>query len=588
MSKPVTTLLAVSSFLLALFAAGCNGSSSSQTNSPPSVTTTSLPDAIAGTFYSFALQASGGTAAYTWTISTGTLPSWAQLDSASGIIWGMPDAEGTTNFSVTVTDVKGLTGAQDLSLKVKPAVVDSTNNAALKGQYAFLLQGYDDATGSQFAIVGSFVADGNGKVTGGLEDINGPDGYKPAVSFTGSYNVGGDRRGTSTFKNSLGKSTTFAIAVGSLDSSNVATRGSLIEFDDTDGKTGRRGSGFIYQQNVNKFHLTDIVGPYAFQFVGQTEQTGTRLALTGAYSADGNGNITNGKLDGNANGQMEQATFTGKLSADANTASFGRVMNTPDGVPRHFVYYLGTDERSLAMSTDSEATAGLVAGEVLAQRSAPYSAASLHATSVGYGVGKVTLSMGLWTFDGSATADYSLFWTNHDYASFSLTPETGSLSYAVEANGRVTTAGGSVESGVPGAPIFYLVDANKGFLVSTDASVSTGMFEPQTGGPFSNASLSGNYFLGTVSPAKTTSGVVSGVGASTGGTIVSLTIDWSDPFSILKTLPDSWLDIAIGPDGFGEPRDPFSSSSPVYVISPGKFVVMESDFPSPMMTIYQR
>jgi len=559
------------------------------TSTSLTVVTTSLRAATTGLPYAGTLYASEGSPPYTWSISSGSLPSWASLNTSTGILSGTPDAAGTASFTAQVTDSATAPASATQALTLTVAQPDSANNAALKGQYAFRLQGFDDATGNQFAMLGSFNADGNGHITSGIEDINGPGGYQPEVSFTGTYSVGTDNRGIAKFTDSSSAAVTFTIAVGTPNGSNVATRGSLIEFDDTDGTTGRRGSGFLFLQNPTTFSLANINGPYAFLFTGQTQQTGTRLALAGAYTADGTGNVTNGQADTNTDGAMSAQTFTGTIATTANTASFGRVIDTPAGIPLHFVYYTVTDERTLAMSTDPEATSGLVAGEVLAQRSTPYSAPSLKGMSVGYGVGKLMVSMGLWTFDGSGTAMYSLVWSNADYSSFSIEPQTGSLSYVAEANGRATTVGGSLAPGVPGAPILYLVDANKGFLMSTDDSVSTGFFEPQTGGPFSNGSLSGNYFLGTVPPADANSGTVSGAGTSTDSGTLSLTMDWSDPFNLLRTLRDVWLDVTIGPDGFGEPLDPFfTSSSTVYMISPGKFVVMELDFGWPMITIYQK
>ena len=564
------------------------------TINPDSLTveTTSLGAGTVGLPYTTTLYAHGGSPSYNWSVSSGSLPSWASLNTSTGLLSGTPDAAGTATFTVQVTDSETppATGHQALTLTV--AQPDSANNAALKGQYAFRLQGFDDATGNQFAMVGSFNADGNGHITSGIEDINGPGGYQPEVSFTGTYTIGTDNRGIAKFTDSSNSAVTLTIAVGALNGSNVATRGSLIEFDDADGTTGKRGSGFLFLQNPNTFSLAHITGPYAFLFAGQTQQTGTRLALAGAYTADGNGNVTNGQADTNTNGVVSAQTFTGTIAATANTTSIGRVIDTPAGIPLHFVYYIVSDERTLAMSTDPEATSGLVAGEVLAQRSTPYSAASLNGASVGYGVGKSIVNMGLWTFNGSGTAMYSVVWSNADYSSISIEPQTGSLSYVPEANGRVTTAGGSLAPGVPGAPILYLVDASKGFLMSTDDSVSAGFFEPQTGGPFSNESLSGNYFFGTVTPADTNAGTASGAGTSTVSGTLNLTVDWSYPVHLLGTSRDAWLYVTIGPDGFGEPQDPFFvSDSPLYVISPGKFVVMEVDvpypYPGPMITIFQ-
>src|SRR5438552_362689 len=57
---------------------------------PPAITTTSLPSADAGTFYSATLQATGGTGAYTWTVDPASLPDGLSLDPSSGTISGTP------------------------------------------------------------------------------------------------------------------------------------------------------------------------------------------------------------------------------------------------------------------------------------------------------------------------------------------------------------------------------------------------------------------------------------------------------------------------------------------------------------------
>jgi len=68
------------------------------------ITTSSLPSGTDGTTYSATLQASGGTPAYTWSISVGSLPAGLTLAATTGIISGMPSATGTTSFTATVSD----------------------------------------------------------------------------------------------------------------------------------------------------------------------------------------------------------------------------------------------------------------------------------------------------------------------------------------------------------------------------------------------------------------------------------------------------------------------------------------------------
>jgi len=202
----------------------------------------------------------------------------------------------------------------------------------LKGQYAFLLQGFNDSTGNQFAVIGSLTADGSGNIQG-LVDENGPTALT-AASVSGTYSIGSDNRGTISLNISGGSTLTMAVAVGTLNTSNIATRATMIEFDDTTGTNGNRGSGNLFLQDSTKFNLASISGPYAFQIAGQENSAGTRQVNTGAFTADGSGNITNGELDSNSNGTVSNSTFTATLSADANTASYGRVTLTLGGGPR--------------------------------------------------------------------------------------------------------------------------------------------------------------------------------------------------------------------------------------------------------------
>ncbi len=561
-----------------------------------SVSSTSLPDGVVGVPYAAELAANGGVEPYSWSVSAGTLPSWANLDAGTGIISGTPDASDTSTFTIQATDSSAAPQKALRALSITIAAASTGNELVLQGQYAFLLRGFDDDSGSQFGIAGSFVADGNGKITSGLEDVNGPDGYQPSLKFTGTYEIGPDNRGYATFTNSLDKSTVFAIAVGKLNSSKVATGASLIEFDDETGTEGKRASGFAAMQGPVNFDLAKITGPYAFQLAGQYAETDTRTVVTGAFTTDGKGNVTGGQEDSNDGGHVANLSFTGTFSTTTNTSSFGRVTldTLTNGITGHSVMYIVSASRAFLLTADPEARFGLMSGEVRAQASYPYTAASLGGMAVGYGVGQLAINAGLWTFDGSANASYSLVWSDASF--IHPGPEMGSLSFTVSANGRVTTAGGSVAPGVPGEPIFYLVDANKGFLMSTDSSVASGFFEPQTGAPFSNASLSGSYYFGTVTPAVTGSVVASGVGTSSGDGTLNLTVEQSSPLTavdqsstivLLVEGKQIALHLSIGPTGFGPDEDPFVPGI-VYMISPKKFVVVLNGPGWPMITVFEQ
>jgi hypothetical protein len=72
-----------------------------------SIATTSLPGGSIGASYTATLQAAGGTAPYTWAISTGSLPAGLTLNGSTGVISGTPTAAGSNTFTVQVTDSTG-------------------------------------------------------------------------------------------------------------------------------------------------------------------------------------------------------------------------------------------------------------------------------------------------------------------------------------------------------------------------------------------------------------------------------------------------------------------------------------------------
>ena len=71
---------------------------------PLTITNTSpLTPAFVGVAYSVNLNATGGTAPYTWTLASGSLPAGLSLSSA-GVLSGTPTATGSPSFNIRVTD----------------------------------------------------------------------------------------------------------------------------------------------------------------------------------------------------------------------------------------------------------------------------------------------------------------------------------------------------------------------------------------------------------------------------------------------------------------------------------------------------
>lgn len=95
-----------------------------------SVASTGLPDAILNQAYTAQLVASDGTAPYTWTQLSGSLPPGLSMDSA-GDITGTPTATGTYSFSVLVTDSTSpaaQTATATLSITVRQPLAITTTS----------------------------------------------------------------------------------------------------------------------------------------------------------------------------------------------------------------------------------------------------------------------------------------------------------------------------------------------------------------------------------------------------------------------------------------------------------------------------
>ena len=86
------------------------------------------------------------------------------------------------------------------------------------------------------------------------------------------------------------------------------------------------------------------------------------------------------------------------------------------------------------------------------------------------------VSLGVSTFDGHG--NITSFQTDENNGG-TVTRNTFTGTYNVDTtNGRVAVTGiGSTP------PVWYLVSANRGFVIGTDPSATEGVFEPQAGGP---------------------------------------------------------------------------------------------------------
>jgi len=85
-----------------------------------------LPNGAIGASYSQTLDAVGGAAPYSWSVSQGALPGGVTLSPTTGMISGTPAASGTFNFTVQVTDTASATATKLFALTVSASLTITT------------------------------------------------------------------------------------------------------------------------------------------------------------------------------------------------------------------------------------------------------------------------------------------------------------------------------------------------------------------------------------------------------------------------------------------------------------------------------
>lgn len=458
---------------------------------------------------------------------------------------------------ITATSVYAPTVSESDLFMVQDFTCGSGSESMLNGEYAFLLQGFNK--GLPFAVLGSFGADGTGKITGGEEDLNGYTSYQhSSISAANSkYSVGADGRGCLTIASASGPSASYRFVLGGTTGA-TASKGYIIESDDVTGM-GSRASGVLRLQNPGSFSVNSLRSNYVIGVDGWDTGYGYPGHFATAASCTVNDQIPpNGLADINdvvfiySQWNISGCEF-GAISTTTGRAT-GSIDNPPVGGAL-ILYMIDPDEFFVISPSVPSVDGPLFSGRAIS-------------TPTSFSVSSVS---------GNYVFHYTGIYTNATNPQFVGRPVLGLLTFAngnvsVTANGyfdgilssglgldfgptySVNSTLGRLSLGEFTDDAIYLtnpIDGISGFYIDTGTSAGFGLVEQQPAAAYRTSALAGQYYIGQDEPNQLIftnaigTATLSSAGSATG------TTDESSAAGVMPNGPFS-LNLTINPDGTGD------------------------------------
>jgi hypothetical protein len=205
--------------------------------------------------------------------------------------------------------------------------------SSLSGGYVFTASGTDPSDGD-YAVAGTFQADGKGNITGGIADYNLGSGIDPKVLFTGTYTVAPLGSGTVSITDSQGVQDTFTIYLTNGSTGGVS---GVSSFDST-------GSGELVPIGTQ---AASLAGTYSFSLKGESHGT---LTDSGTFTTNAAGTIISGT-----------ETYSDAGASGSNDALSGYLLPILNGRgyavigPHTFGYYLNSLNQITLVGLDDQA-----------------------------------------------------------------------------------------------------------------------------------------------------------------------------------------------------------------------------------------
>lgn len=438
----------------------------------PLITTTSLPGGNWGSPYSATVSGTGGVPPFSWSVSTGLTAglSLGASNTRSVTISGTPGAQVDSNFTITMTDSTGAFDTQALTITIGaplPLQVTTTTlpNGALNVAYpSTVLQASGGVPPFSWALTSA------------------PATFPPGLTVASDGTISGTPTAAGTFD--------FTVQV-------------------TDSEPTPQQATADLSITVND--LAPLTGDYAFVFSGFRSSGG--VAIAGSFTADGQGNITNGVQDFNSiSGPPATQTFTGTYTL-GNDGRGQLIFSSLAGSPTYAFAIDSTGSHGRMIEFDAS---GIRGSGQLEKRSVNTCTSNTINGNWAFGVAGQEIAAGgasagpavvvgsfAATPPGSPSGQGSLGPGETDASTTGGVTMRNSLSGTFQTTSQSTRCTMTVSPGSLASLTFsvYPVTSSKAFLVETDTVNSTtpfltvGEMREQVGAPFTGAA--GSTFTAT-------------------------------------------------------------------------------------------